>query len=301
MELRTLRYFTAVAEAGSVSAAAERVHVTQPAISRQLRELERDLGVDLFNRSVGRLRLSAAGREFLPHAQDVLRRAESARAAARSYAAGRLERITIAAPTTTLSDVIAPFLATLDDDDPMPTVFESDPREAYIALRHGADLAIVTEAPQAALARLPIASLPIWAYVRGDHAWRSRASISLDELASDTVLALAPTFKPRQILDGALLRSGVAPDRLVDCSTPQVAQALAAAGRGVAVVSDDARFDLHGVQLIGRDGPLRIDLYAAWEHDHHASATLQQLAARVQVFCLERYGSDVALVGEGAS
>ena len=89
MELRTLGYFVAVADAGSVSAAAVAVHVTQPAISRQLRQLEHDLGVDLFVRSAGRLRLSAAGREFLPHARDVLRRADGARAVARSSAAGR--------------------------------------------------------------------------------------------------------------------------------------------------------------------------------------------------------------------
>ncbi len=124
------------------------MHVTQPALSRQIRQLETELGVELFARAAGRLQLSAAGRQFLPHAQDVLRRADGARNAARSYAAGRLERITIAAPTTTLTDVIAPFLATLGPDDPMPTVLESDPREAYDALRHGADLAIATEPPR---------------------------------------------------------------------------------------------------------------------------------------------------------
>ncbi|MET0767834.1 MAG: LysR family transcriptional regulator, partial [Aeromicrobium sp.] len=249
MELRILGYFVAVADAGSVSAAAEVVHVTQPAISRQLRQLEQELGVDLFARSSGRLRLSAAGREFLPHARDVLRRADGARAAARSYAAGRLERLTIAAPTTTLTDVIAPFLATLDETDPMPTVFESDPREAYAALRHGADLAIVTEPPQPSLQSAPLASLPVWAYVRGDHAWSDRDVVPLAALADETILALTPSFKPRQILDAALERTGVSPERIIDCSNPQVAQALAAAGRGVAIVSDDSRFDLVPVRL----------------------------------------------------
>lgn len=145
MDLRTLGYFVAVVDAGSVSAAADVVHVTQPAISRQLRQLETELDIALFTRVGGRLQLSAAGRQFLPHARDVLHRADRARAAARSYAAGRLERVAIAAPTTTLTDVIAPFLATWGDDDPMPTVLESDPQQAYAALRHGADLAIVTE------------------------------------------------------------------------------------------------------------------------------------------------------------
>jgi DNA-binding transcriptional LysR family regulator len=294
MELRTLGYFVAVAEAGSVSAAADVVHVTQPALSRQVRQLETELGVDLFTRAAGRLRLSAAGRQFLPHARDVLARAAGARAAARSYALGRLERLTVAAPTTTLTDVIAPFLATLDPADPMPTVVESDPREAYEALRHGADLAIVTEPPRAPLASSALAVLPVWAYVRSDHPWRDRRSVALAELVDETVLALSMAFKPRQILDDAIARARVAAPHVVECSNPQVAQALAAAGRGVAVVSDDPRFDLHPLEIMGRDGPLRIELFAAWDPDHHAAATLAALAARVRTFCVERYGVEVA-------
>lgn len=294
MELRTLGYFVAVADSGSVSAAADVVHVTQPAISRQLRQLERDLGVDLFVRTAGRLRLSAAGRAFLPHAQDVLHRAQGAQEAARSYAAGRLERLTIAAPTTTLTDVIAPFLATLHDDDPMPTVLETDPSEAYAALRRGADLALATEAPPLPLASAAVAVLPVWAYVREDHPWNGRASVPIAELATERVLALSRSYKPRQILDSALDAAGITAERIVDCSNPQVAQALAAAGRGVAVVSDDPRFELHPLEIVGRDGPLRIELFAAWEASHHAAATMRDLAARLQDFCVLRYGADVA-------
>jgi len=293
MELRTLGYFVAVVEAGSVSAAAEAVRITQPAISRQLRQLEHELGISLFVRSAGRLRLSAAGREFLPHARDVLRSADGARAAARSYAAGRLERLTIAAPTTTLTDVIAPFLATLSSDDPMPTVFESDPRGAYDALRSGADLAIVTEAPHSPLASAPIAVLPVWAYVAVDHPWQA-PTIRLPALVEETLLVLTPGFKPRQILDLAIERAGLTAGDVVECSNPQVAQALAAAGRGVAIVTDDPRFDLRGVEILGRDGPLRIELFAAWEPEHHAAATLARLAERLRDFCVERYGADVA-------
>lgn len=290
MELRTLGYFVAVVDAGSVSAAADTVHVTQPAISRQLQQLEADLGIALFSRGRGRLRLSAAGRQFLPHARDVLRTAESARAAARSYAAGRLEHIAIAAPTTTLTDVIAPFLATWGDDDPLPTVIESDPSEAYAALRDGADLAIVTEQPQASLVATHLASLPIWGYVRDDHPWSGRDAVELTELATETILALTPPFRPRQILDAALSHAGLPAPHVVACSNAQVAQALAAAGRGVAVVSDDPRFDLLPFQLVGREGPLRIELHAAWEADHHAAETLAALADRLRAFCVERYG-----------
>ena len=59
MELRHIRYFVETAEAGTVSGAAARLHLTQPGLSRQLRQLERDLGMQLFDRSAGRLGLSA--------------------------------------------------------------------------------------------------------------------------------------------------------------------------------------------------------------------------------------------------
>jgi DNA-binding transcriptional LysR family regulator len=293
MELRTLGYLVAVVDAGSVSGAAEVVHVTQPAISRQLRQLERDLGVDLFVRGAGRLRLSAAGREFVPYARDVLRRAEGARAAARSFAAGRLEQLTIVAPTTTLTDVIAPFLATLSADDPMPTVVESGPRGAQHALTRGADLAIVTAPPSTALASAPIAVLPVWAYVPADHPW-SGSPVRLVDLVDETLLVLTTDFRPRQILDRAIDRAALAAADLVECSNPQVAQALAAAGRGIAVVTDDSRFGLEGCEVVGRDGPLRIELFAAWEPDHHAATALAGLAERLSAFCVERYGADVA-------
>jgi len=291
MDLRTLGYFIAVVDEGSVSAAADVVHVTQPAISRQLRQLEIALGVDLFIRQSGRLTLTAAGRQFVPHAREVLRVANIARVAARTYAAGRLESITIAAPTTTLTDVIAPFLSALDADDPMPTLIDSDSGAAFDSLRQGVDLVIATEQPPDALAGLPIAVLPIWAYVRDDHPLREQSGVSLTQLENETLLVLSRNFKPRQILEAAAERASRPLNQLIECSNPQVAQALAAAGRGIAVVSDDPRFELHPLEISGPDGPLRIRLFAAWDPRHHAVETLVDLAGRLEAFVAARYGS----------
>jgi DNA-binding transcriptional LysR family regulator len=84
MELRHLRYFVATAEAGTVSGAAARLHLTQPGLSRQLRQLEKDLGVPLFDRSGTRLDLSTTGRALLPQARDLLQRADALKVAASS-------------------------------------------------------------------------------------------------------------------------------------------------------------------------------------------------------------------------
>ena len=93
MELRTLRYFVAVADHGSVTAASAAVRIAQPALSRQLRGLERDLGTTLFERGNGRLRLTAAGAALLPLARDVLTRADGLAAEAQVLASGQLRQL----------------------------------------------------------------------------------------------------------------------------------------------------------------------------------------------------------------
>src|SRR5580658_8484019 len=87
MELRHLRYFVAVAEAGSLTVAAEKkLHTAQPSLSRQIRDLEYEVGVSLMNRSVHGIELTAAGRAFLDHARLALTQAEAAKEAARRAA-----------------------------------------------------------------------------------------------------------------------------------------------------------------------------------------------------------------------
>src|SRR6202051_2788487 len=87
MELRHLRYFVAVAEAGSLTVAAERIlHTSQPSLSRQIRDLEDEVGSQLLTRRARGIELTAAGRAFLEHARSVLSQVEAAIEAARRVA-----------------------------------------------------------------------------------------------------------------------------------------------------------------------------------------------------------------------
>src|SRR5580698_6985503 len=87
MELRHLRYFIAVAEEGSLTVAAERrLHTAQPSLSRQMRDLELELGVTLMVRGARGIELTAAGRVFLDHARVALLQIEAAGEAARRAA-----------------------------------------------------------------------------------------------------------------------------------------------------------------------------------------------------------------------
>ena len=87
MELRHLKYFIAVAEAGSLTVAAgQKLHTTQPFLSRQMSDLEAEVGVQLLKRSVRGVELTAAGRVFLDHARVVLSQVEIAVESARRLA-----------------------------------------------------------------------------------------------------------------------------------------------------------------------------------------------------------------------
>lgn len=291
MELRHLRYFVTTAETGTASAAAARLHVTQPALSRQVRALEAELGVALFDRVGGRLVLSDVGRSMLPLARGLLEQATALQRAAAFYAEGRLDRFTVGAPTVTLTDVVAPFVATLAADDPVADVLDADGLDPDEALRAGADLAIGTARPGPPYRSRPLAVLPVWAYVPAAHAWAARASVTLAEVAAETVISLPAAFTARQAFDAALAEARLGAHASLEAANGTVAQALAAGGRGVAVVSDDPRYDLVALPIETADGAtLSIRLVSLWDARHAAADTLDALAQRLSEFTCERYG-----------
>src|SRR6185369_11733486 len=95
VELRHLRYFVAVAEMENVSRAALKLHLSQPALSRQIRDLEEELGFTLLDRGAKSVTLTDAGRVFLTEARTVLDRADAAVDAARAVATGLREELHI--------------------------------------------------------------------------------------------------------------------------------------------------------------------------------------------------------------
>src|SRR4051812_2503871 len=111
MELRHLRYFQAVAEALSFTKAAARLRIAQPALSRQVQDLEDELGVDLVKRSPRGLTLTAEGKLFLEDVRDLLRRAEESVQKVRALARGEYGELHIGYSPTPTIEILPPALA----------------------------------------------------------------------------------------------------------------------------------------------------------------------------------------------
>src|SRR5690349_7115022 len=105
MELRHLRYFVTVAEELNISRASARLRISQPAVSRQLRDLEEELGVTLLHRGNSKLKLTDAGQAFLAHARDLLRRSNDAASDMARFRPRTRHKLTVG--------YIAPVLVTL--------------------------------------------------------------------------------------------------------------------------------------------------------------------------------------------
>jgi DNA-binding transcriptional LysR family regulator len=291
MELRHLRYFVAVAEAGSITRAAHVVRVAQPSLSRQLRQLEEDVGETLLDRSARQARLTPAGEVFLPLARDLVGRAERAAALMHELAAPDQVTLRMVAPETTVADVVAPFLAGLPADAPMIDVREALPATVYEQVLVGAaDLGISSVPPPRELASRLLVHFPVWAYVRPEHRWSRRRTVTIRELARERLLVLGTGHGTRLQLDAAMSDAGVSYGVAAETNVPQVAQALAAAGRGVAVVSDDVRYGLHGVRIRPAGGPveLRVPLFAAWDASHYAEPVIDDLVADLAAYAQAR-------------
>src|ERR1700746_3282337 len=106
VELRHLRYFVAVAEAESISPAALKLHVSQPPLSRQIRDLEDELGFLLLKRTAKSVSLTEAGRTFLNEARAVLQRADEGVQKARAVATAGQTDLHVGSPTTPTPEIL---------------------------------------------------------------------------------------------------------------------------------------------------------------------------------------------------
>lgn len=246
MELRHLRYFLAVAEEGSFTLAAERLHTAQPSLSRQIRDLEYEVGTDLLIRGARGVELTVPGRAFLEHARLAIAQAETAVEAARRASHQTKPTFALGFLTGVEMEWLPEAMQVLKDELPKVDVTVSSqysPRLAE-ALMHGKlDLAFMRPEPNLPeLEYRTVQTEPLIVVMPSDHRLTSHDAIAIESLKDEIFLGMSDTAPTLQrVIDDYLKRSGVdlKPIHLID--NLGMAMSLVASTGGLALIPSFAK------------------------------------------------------------
>jgi LysR family transcriptional regulator, hca operon transcriptional activator len=288
MELRHLRFFVAVAEEKSITVAAERrLHTAQPSLSRQMRELEIEVGAELMTRSAHGIELTAAGKVFLDHARLALAQVEAATAAARRAAHPEERTLALGFLSGCELEWLPAVMQVLRAE--LPKI------EVTISSKHSPQLAdgLATGKLDAAFLRPEerypdlvykvLIREPLIAVLPSDHRLASREAIGLQDLVGETFIGMADQAPVlRSIIEDYIRRSGLDLEPTHRVEYLSMAMSLVASTRGVALLPDFARNYLTW-SIISR--PLAgeapsIDLVLGY-HKANDSPVLRTLLSRV--------------------
>jgi LysR family transcriptional regulator, hca operon transcriptional activator len=302
MELRHLRYFIAVAEAGSLTVAADRIlHTSQPSLSRQISNLEREVGAQLLERSVRGVELTAAGRVFLDHARVVLSQVEIATESARRAAKPTKPYFGLGFLTGHESTWLPEALQLLRDELPNIHVVISNqvsPQLAVALSKGNIDVAFLRrEEGTADLAFRLLVKEPLEVFMPSDHRLAALDSIDPRELAREAFIsvsgkALSGLKAPpalRLVIDAYLEHCGIKIKPSHEVDNLGGVMSLITSTRGVALLPTYAR-NLLPLPVTSR--PIRgetptIDLCVGYKADNVSSvlqlflSRLDELVARV--------------------
>jgi DNA-binding transcriptional LysR family regulator len=288
MELRQLRYFVAVAEELHFHRAAERLHMSQPPLSQQIRKLEEDVGVQLLDRNRRGVRLTPAGETFLGEARAILESVDHAALISRRVARGEVGRLSVgfvgSAMFGPLPDVLREFRERYPDVELELRELPSAPQVAALAagridvgfLRPPIDAADL-EAQRFLRERILVA-LP------SGHALAEKPRLHVEELRDESFILLARREAPglHDAMVHGMSRVGGRPEVVQEVSEMQTVVGLVAAGMGISLVPASARaLALQRVVYLEVDGIPPVELDMVWRRGERSPvlATFRALVA----------------------
>src|SRR4051794_40079364 len=286
MELRHLRSFAVLAEERHFGRAAERLHLAQPALSQQIKQLERELGVALFTRTTRRVELTEAGERFVGHARDVLADVDRARDDMTSLASGHAGRVSIGFVGTATYDVLPRVAREVRRE--LPDV-ELELHGELLSPQLVAGLAdrtydlVLLRPGEPGLDARTLRSERLVAVLPAHHPLAGRRRIGLARL-KDEPFVIHPSGRRSsmhaQVL-AACAAAGFEPSSLLEVSETATLVVFVAAGLGVALVPEPVRsLGLEGVAYVALTDAPTIDLALAARAD--ASPAARQVAAIVE-------------------
>lgn len=278
MELRQLVYFVAVAETEHFHRAAERLHIAQPALSRQIKALEEELGVVLFERLPRGVRLSAAGHGFLHDARRILDDVQQASERARRIARGQVGTLRIAFTEAgtwrgVVPDTILAFRSSHPDVE--LELLPLDSTAQLVELRADRiDVAFLYEladtAPEFESRVVQVEDIAL--ALPGSHLLAARPQIHLRDLADEPLIWTQRALNPRfyDAVMAGCITGGLVPRIVQEVSTGAIVVSLVAVGMGLGMLPSAIRWRMPaGIVLKGIHDlsvPYRIEI--AWRRGH---------------------------------
>jgi len=257
MDLRHLRTFVTVAELGTVSKAAMRLHIAQPALSRQIWDLERELGLQLFERVGRRIVLSGEGEQLLGYCRNLLGYARSLADQAEQLRGGDRGLLRVTASAHLIDSVFSTFLHRYAQRYPNVQVkpIEATGFEILAKIERGeANLGInldhVVPAGNDHFGRFPVPPLAFWAACHVAFELENRGSIELRRLAPYPLLSLDSSFTLRKTFDSACHLAGLKPNIAIESRSPHTLLALAEAGHGIAIIPSFVRLNRYRLKTL---------------------------------------------------
>ena len=279
MNYNHLRYFWAAAREGSVTSAAEALHVSQPTVSAQIRKLERSLGHELFDRSGRALTLTPEGRVVFDYADEIFHLGEELVGTVSGRLGGRPLRLVVGVASTIPNLVSFHLLEpAFAHDDPVRIVVRENPAHLLLAelATHGVDLVLAdmpvppnvsVRAHTHRLGRSPVDILGPPLLV---HRLRDGFPASLE---GQPFLLPTEGYTLRRSLDDWFAGSGIRPRIAAEIEDTDLVNAFAEAGAGLfaapSIITDDIRVR-YAVELLGRAPGVYEDFYAITASDRRA-------------------------------
>lgn len=277
MDLRHARTFVAVAELGTVSKAASRLHIAQPALSRQIKNLEQELGFKLFHRMGRRLVLTNEGEQFLGDCRGLLNYASALGDRAQLLRRGDTGTLRLAASPQFIEGVISGFLRQYAQRYPNVKVklFEAivwadtldmlDRGEIHL----GQNLLRAVQPGDTRFANHPLEAVDLLAAYRAPLKLGKNGSAEIAELATHPLLVLDSSFVSRRSFDATCRLAGAQANIVFESRTPHTLLAMAESGHGVAIVPSAVQIDryvLRNVRVTHNGEPLREPLAVFWDN-----------------------------------
>lgn len=239
LNLDQLRSFVLVIETGSFSAAADRLGISQPAVSLQVRQLERRLSVRLIERVGKRAKATPAGMELLRHAQHIGSAVENAVDALADHASGVTGRVRLGTGATACLHFLPAVLRTLREQFPALSVVVSTGNtedQARKVEENSLDLALVTlPAAGRALAAMPVLEDEFLAIGRADVA-PLKARVAPADLGALPLVLFEPAANTRKLVDRWFAAGGLQPQPVMELGSVEAMKEMVAAGLGYAIV-----------------------------------------------------------------